>query len=212
MKRSYLSVLRICLTVLCVLGTLLWDRSAQAGEDAYPKWLTRITYAMALPLQETKDITPNFSPLGFSLDVRYSMTRSVALGITSGWQLFDSSTDTALTREGGDVAVQGRQNRYINTIPVLAVAQYTLSAAMPDWLRPFAGFGLGTYYIERRLDIGLFTLDDNAWHFGIAPEGGFLLHLGRFNPVVVVRYNLPFSADNSGNLPYLNINLGLTWT
>ncbi len=93
--------------------------------------------------------------------------------------------------------MSGTQIRYINSIPLMLNAHYYIGGKR-DQLRPYLGVNVGTYYITQRLDMGVYTLQNDNWHFGIAPEFGFLAEVSRGTYLTASgRYNYAFDSGDS---------------
>lgn len=183
----------------------------QPEADKMP-WMTIITYNMGVPLNATTAFGGSFSPMGVGVDVHYMFTPSWSLAASAAWQVLWNSTDEVTENAEGNVAVQGNQYRYINSFPMLVSGNAFLSDVLPAQIVPFAGFGLGAYYMDRRVDIGVSRIDLSTWHFGIAPHAGIILTLSEnIRPTVLARFHYAFSSQGTGDQPYLNINLGLSW-
>lgn len=186
---------------------LLGSSQARAVPEVRPgSWFGAITYNTALPLASSADFAGNFSPRGFGVDVRYMFMRHLSAGLAFGWQGFDEKTDEVVSLD--NAAVQGTQLRYINAAPMLVNVNYYVTQ-LSRHIVPFVGFGLGTYYIERRVDVGIYSIYDDAWHFGIAPEAGIGFRLLGAMPVFMVRYNHAFSSGGSGDQAFLSFNFGV---
>lgn len=68
---------------------------------------------------------------------------------------------------------------------------------------------MGTYYIERRLDIGLFSISRDSWHFGLAPELGASLPIGRkTHAFFSTAWNFAFESGSISTQSYVNFNVG----
>jgi hypothetical protein len=181
--------------------------SSPAGSDV-GTWYGALTYNMALPIGSLSDFTGDFSPIGIGLDARYLVRREVSIGLAFGWQAFSAETSDAVTVS--NATLQGKQFRWTNVVPLLASAHYYLRDLSPVFT-PFAGLNLGTYWAERRVDLGVYTAEPDSWHFGLAPEVGFGFRIRHILPIVIVRYNHIFSSGGSGDLPYFNFNVGIAW-
>jgi opacity protein-like surface antigen len=151
-----LRIVAAALTLLVVSGA-----EAKAQE-----WFWGMEYMVGIPTSDTKGFTNDFSWRNFGIEGRYSMTNNVSLGLFFGWNVFTEQTDSVISFEGIDVS--GDQFRYVNSFPIMATAHYYLGR--PGGIRPYAGVGLGTYYIENRLDIGLssITTSRTGWTSGSA--------------------------------------------
>jgi opacity protein-like surface antigen len=167
-----------------------------------------VTYQPALPLSNTKDFTDNFGWRGIGIDVKKQVKPNLALGLSFGWQVFDQQTDQVVSAFGVDIS--GDQFRYVNSFPILANVSYFFGT--PGRLRPYLSANVGTYIMEHRLDIGLYSIHETNWHFGFGPEAGIAYPV-RANLVAVLnsRYNYALSAGNVGDQSYVSFGLGLAW-
>lgn len=79
--------------------------------------------------------------------------------------------------------------------------------------RVYLGGGLGTYKVVQRTNIGVWSVEDNNWHFGFAPEVGVLLPLSmdtQFN--ISFKYNYVVKTkDTNYNQTWFGLNLGFAW-
>lgn len=197
-------------TQLLVLAGLLLmaaPTSAQPSRGGSP-WYGALTYNMAVPFGSTSDFAGGFSPLGIGLDIRYKIRPNWSAGIGLAWQVIYGKTTDPVTIE--NVTVQGTQYRYSNIYPMLVNGHYYLPE-LSDRIVPFAGFGLGAYYMERRVDVGIYAISNGSWHFGIAPEVGIGFRVLGALPVLIVRYNHAFSSEGTGDQSFLNMNVGIAW-
>ena len=64
----------------------------------------------------------------------------------------------------------------LGSFPILVGGQFYLGQR--GGLRPYVGANVGTYAIERRVEIGLYALQETTWHWGLAPEVGFTFPVG----------------------------------
>jgi outer membrane protein W len=165
-----------------------------------------VTYQAAQPAETTTDLIDTFSWRNIGFDGRAFFGPNVSAGLFVGWNVFHDDPEGLVSIGGVDVS--GRQNRYINAFPILATAHYYLGLGESD-SRLFIGTGLGTYYIENRLDIGRSSLTADNWHFGLAPEVGVTLPFSRdFHGVVSVKYNRAFEAGDVEH-SYWTFGIGL---
>ena len=78
--------------------------------------------------------------------------------------------------------------------------------------RPYLGLKAGTYFISRRVDVGLWQITDENWHWGVAPEFGFSVPMrGGFQSEAFyaqVRYNYAFSAGDAPYQSWFGIDVG----
>jgi opacity protein-like surface antigen len=166
-------------------------------------------YQPAIPLANTKDFTDNFGWRGIGFDVKKVVKPNVTLGLSFGWQVFDEQTDETVSAFGVDIS--GDQFRYINSFPLLVNASYFFGKQ--GGTRPYVAANVGTYIMEHRLDIGLYTIHDTKWHFGFGPEAGVAIPVRPdFAVVLNGRYNYALSAGNIDDQSYVSLGLGLAWT
>jgi hypothetical protein len=83
----------------------------------------------------------------------------------------------------------------------------------PRGTRPYIGLSAGPQAIERRVEVGLYQINDNNWHFGFAPEIGVILPFDRYmKGMVNVKYNHAFAAGEFGqSYQYFTFNIGIAW-
>jgi hypothetical protein len=187
---------------LALLVALLAPRSA-SGQT----W-TALTYQPAQPLGNTQDFADNFAWRGVGLDFKKQVRENVALGISLGWQVFEHQTDEVVSAFGVDIS--GDQFRYVNSFPILANISYFLGTA--GGVRPYLAANVGTYVMEHRLDVGLYTIHETNWHFGFGPEAGVAIPIHQdLSWVVSGRYNYALSAGSVGEQSYVSFGIGLAW-
>jgi hypothetical protein len=100
--------------------------------------------------------------------------------------------------------------RYINSFPIMLNVFYHLG--QPGNTNAYIGLNGGVYYIERRTEVSVYVIDQNNWHFGLAPEIGIVTPLGwRARGFLGARYNWAASSGNSGSITYWNFFIGAAW-
>jgi opacity protein-like surface antigen len=188
-----------------------------SGEAQAQDWWWGITYNMSatssLPGSSDSDVSfvDDFSFRGIGLEARYVPTRggNLSYGFSGSWNVLNEKTDEVVNLPGA--AISGTQLRYFNAVPLLVNAHYYFGSR--GGIRPYAGINAGTYWIERRVDIGISSIKDDNWHFGWAPELGVIVPLGRPEVALIAntRYNWAFSAGGSGDQKYWGFNIGLMY-
>jgi opacity protein-like surface antigen len=92
------------------------------------------------------------------------------------------------------IAASGRQFRYVNTVPILVVADYVIGGE-DQMAKPFAGLGIGTTYTHQDTQMGQLTFRDDDWQFTLAPEVGVKIGVQEgINGYLSARYNNSFST------------------
>jgi outer membrane protein len=96
-------------------------------------------------------------------EYQYALTSQFVVGVAGGFNKFSYDTYTE-----GTVSISGLQYRYTNSFPIVFTFDYFYDTEAT--LTPFAGFGLGTIYSDRRVDIGLFETKIQEWQFVFSPK------------------------------------------
>ena len=173
--------------------------SIAAAQRTGDKWFG-MTWIMASPTANSKQFTNDYSLRGFGMEWRQFKGSTTSVGLSLAWNGLNE--ETLETSSVGQVDVTGDQFRYINAYSILLEGHKYLGSNQGS-SRPFIGLKTGTYYINRRVDVGIWTVSDNTWHFGLAPELGLAFPLRHTVDgeafYAAVRYNYAFAA---GGAPY----------
>ena len=168
-----------------------------------------ISYDTSLGLGDTGDFAGNFNGRGVTmLDIRAYVTDNLTVGGSFGWHvLYEEETGTF---EQDNLTVSGTQKRYLNSFPIMANVHYNFGE--DGEITPYAGLGIGTYSIERRVDMGLFSDTINQWHFGLAPEVGVIFPVA-YNSALILKakYNHAFEAGGVPQRQYMVFGIGYAW-
>lgn len=176
-----------------ILMVLLLSTSSLAQQ-----MLSQITWEMGFPVAYTGEFISRTSFAGFGLDYGKFLDESGAVKLHIGWNFFDERVENPInfTKDGISGTISGVQIRTINVFPILVGYNYYFGQRRET--RPFIGMNAGTYWVGQRLDIGVYRFQADYWHFGIAPELGLLIPIGRSTDFVVTgRYNYAFDAGTS---------------
>jgi len=179
--------------------------------------ITDVTYEMSFPASNLKDYTDNTSYRGIGIGVRRFVAPKISVGGFFGWNIFNEDTNKliSLDREEFSADVSGRQFRYINAVPIFFSTHYYLGKS--EKVMPFVGANVGTYYIRQRLELGVYSINEDNWHFGIAPEAGIIIPLGYDNGVIAnFRYNYAFESGESisgesNSYTFWSLNVGVAY-
>jgi len=167
--------------------------------------LFNLHYQISLPMGDTKEYIEETGFRGVGLEWRKQVDGPFSAGLSFNWNVFNEVRTEVAEIDRGHVS--GTQNRTINAFPMLVTGHYTFSPKSD--FRPFAGMGMGAYLIEEKLGIGIYSISDSNWHFGLAPEIGFLYSIGfNTNLFVSVRYNYALEAGDAGSHSYIGLNIG----
>jgi hypothetical protein len=174
------------------------DTEAQAG----PLWWG-MTYQTSLSVGDTKNFTDQFSWRNIGVEGKSMITPNLSVGVFAGWNVFNEEVEGTVSI--GSVDASGYQSRFVNAIPFLATAHYYFG----DRSRPrlFLGTGVGTYWIENKLELGLTAITLDNWHFGMAPEVGFSIPTqGNSEAYFSAKYNYAFE---SGGITHSYLTFGI---
>lgn len=166
-----------------------------------------LSYTMSFSTGETNDFINKASFRGVSLDGRRFLNDNISLGGYTNWTTFYKEMPDASYTDG-TITLSGVQYRYINSMPILFNAHY-FTGSPDEGIRLYGGVGVGTYYINQRTDMGIWTTSTNKWHFGFAPEIGILVPTGS-GPVINVsaKWNYALKAGDSMDYSWFGLNLG----
>lgn len=150
-------------------------------------------YNFAVPLPDSKDYVSSVSYYGFDLNFKRFVKRDISVSLSLGWNVFYKETSEIISLPNADIS--GKQNRFINTFPMLVGAQYYFGKKD---IRPYFGANLGALYSTRRMQIGVYDITDNKWRFMLQPELGVLFSVDNHSDVGLgVSYNYGFPATSS---------------
>ncbi|HMK39584.1 MAG TPA: OmpW family outer membrane protein [Bacteroidota bacterium] len=176
--------------------------------------MSGITWNMGFPTGRMADFMDKTSFSGFGIDFNRFVGDNTSVGVSFSWNYWSELNSDIINLNNG--AVSGTQVRYYNSFAMLLNARYYLSEKNSDF-RPYAGINAGTYYITQRLDIGVYSFQNDHWHFGLAPEAGFLMEVSRgtylnanFRYNYAVKSGTTYSGQDN-TLAYWGINVGLDW-
>jgi outer membrane protein W len=168
-----------------------------------------VQYSIGFGTGDMSEFIEKTSWRGVSFEYRSFVTPNVGVGIESGVNTFYEKKDYATYTEGTR-SLSGTQYRYINTVPILAAVDYYFQ---PDaQINPFLGLGIGTIYNRRDLDMGLYTIEEEAWQFALRPELGVLFNVSEgLDLMLAAKYYAGFRGGDLDAQNYFTINLGLNF-
>jgi len=157
-----------------------------------------ITWNISVPTDDLSDFIDETSYQGFGIEFRSFITRHLSIGGSTGWNIMDQRVDGTypIERETVSGAVTGTQIRYLNSFPIMVTTHFHIGSPRSA-IRPYVGLGVGTYYAVERLEIGVNLFEANNWHFGIAPEVGFLFPTDYVSILTSLTYNQAFESGES---------------
>lgn len=200
--------LKYVLIIIFVLVVFIPSESnAQYGNEVY------LSYNLGVPLSDSKDYVPTVSYIGAELNLKRFVKPNLSLSLSFGWNVFYKETSEILSLPNADIS--GKQNRYINTLPMLAGAQYYFKGSQS--MTPYIGANLGAMYLSRRLQIGVYDLTETSWHFSVQPELGMVFSLNPYSDLILgvaYNYNTPSTSNITGKSvseSWIGFKLGYGW-
>jgi hypothetical protein len=169
----------------------------------------RIAWSVAIPTGSLSEYISQTSLRGASMEYNWKAKSNLEVGIESGWNLlYERMDDKVYTYE--TASVSGVQYRYTNTIPIIVGVK--MLAKGKNSLTPYGGVGLGTVYINRNTDFGLYRITNNTWQFSVRPEVGLRFdYKNGMGFLLGAKYYANSSNDDLDGQSYIAINLGLVF-
>jgi opacity protein-like surface antigen len=170
-----------------------------------------ISYPISFPMGDLKDYIGATSFRGISMEFNKRQKSNLDIGIEASWHVFyERVSEKAYTNE--TATITGIQYRYTNAVPLLAQFKYLKTTGSGKTM-PYAGLGIGTTYVERATDLGLYRLTKNAWQFCLRPEIGIQMKAGYGASFMLgVKYYANFKAKDLDGQSYLSINIGFVFS
>jgi outer membrane protein len=170
---------------------------------------TSIQYSIGFATGDMGDFNSSTSFRGITLDYRKLVQPNIGVGFDIGWNVFYSYMPDDIYTQG-KVSYSGKQYRYNNQFPLLFAADYYLKP--DDKLNPFVGLGIGTMYSLRNTDMGQYRFEQDAWHFALRPEAGFLYEANEgLSLSVTGKYYYGFEAGDLDAQSYFALNFGFVF-
>jgi len=159
---------------------------------------------------ETADFVSEPSFRGFSIDGRGFVANNLTVGGIVGWNTFYESKGFVTENIGNSGVVHGYKRAYVNAMPIMVNTHYYFSQTT---VMPYAGLGLGTMYVEDRDFVGIYYVQNKAWHFALAPEVGIVVPFGNGNTGVNfnAKYNWAAKTKDTPSYSFLTLNIGISY-
>ncbi|NTW24946.1 MAG: porin family protein [Lentimicrobium sp.] len=169
---------------------------------------TSAQYSIGIPFGGLKDHTDQVSFRGFTFEYQREVAENVSVGVNLAYSVFYERKDYDSYTQG-NATLTGVQYRYNNMFPMLVNAHYNLGTGA---VIPYAGLGLGTLYNLRNTDMGVYTIEENNWHFLISPELGAMFDISAGTSIKInAKYDMAFKTKDADGLGNLNFNIGLVF-
>jgi hypothetical protein len=178
--------------------------SSVQGQDPW----VGLTWDIGFPTGDMEEYIGETSFRGFRIDARYIMQPKLSMGLLWGWNTFHELSDALIEIENG--AVSGHQNRAFYVSPIMASTHYYAIDYRRQRFVPFIGLNYGVYWISQVLEIGVLEIEDNDWHFGLAPEIGVavLMDYDTYFRISGI-YNNAFAGGD--DISWFSLNVGFSY-
>jgi len=198
------------LLTLLVAVALSGANTVFAQEDPMSHTLT-VQYTLSFPFGNTNNFIDKASFRGGAIDYRFHFSDVASIGASVGlFTFFKQYEPGTYTLRDETMTLTGNQYRYLNSIPILFTANYFVPTG--NRFRPFAGLGIGTTYNADRLEMGMYLLEIDTWHFTLAPELGVRVKVAdEMSTFFSARYNVNFETTELSQQSYLGLNFGMMW-
>jgi opacity protein-like surface antigen len=169
-----------------------------------------ISYPIGFTMGDHNDYISKTSFRGFNMEYVYRLKHNLGVGLELGWNVFYNREDEKEYKEG-TASVTGTQFRYSNAVPILAQAKWLFESSNSN-LVPYAGLGIGTLYIDRATDFGLYRWSKEAWQFCLRPEAGLIFKLNSTTGAFIgAKYYGAFNTADLDAQSYLTANIGFVF-
>jgi hypothetical protein len=164
------------------------------------------TYDVSVPTGETREFISATSVLGFGLDGRQMRGANFSVGLSFHWNTFhEKGMSWNETEQGLSVAIEDPQ---MEAFPILLSGHYYFGDPAQNF-HLFLGGNIGTYFIISRQTEAGKRYVNKAWHFGLAPDAGFMIDfISDIRMMLSVRYNHAFRTGSSPKQSYFSIIIG----
>lgn len=176
----------------------------------YSQSIYSMNYTMSFGSGETADFISSASFRGFTFEGRGFVSDQFSLGGLFTWSTFYEKL-AGETYTQGFTTITGTQYRYINAYPILFQAHWYSN---DDEFEPraYLGGGLGPYKMDQRLNAGVWSIQENHWHFGFSPEVGLLFPVSMSTMLnVSFRYHYVFKAKDTIDQSWFGLSVGFAW-
>ncbi len=203
------SVIFAAIVILAFIANTGFSQTRNGTSTGLVEW------SMAFNSGRASDFIDDPSFAGASLSFKKFIKDNVALGISFNWNVLSVEDPNGFT-EFSNGAVSGAQARYLNYVPILANIGYYFNESKRSKFIPYVQANVGAYFVGQQVQLGINKIDNDTWHFGLAPEVGFWYVLGsdvmmsvngKYNYALSSGENLKGESDN--DYSYFNANIGI---
>lgn len=168
------------------------------------------SYSIAMPTGDLSDYIGQTSFRGISFEYNMRLKSNLELGLETGWNVFyEKVSEKVYTEE--TASVSGVQYRYTNAVPIIAGAKYHFKN--DSKIKPYGGLGLGTVYVDRDTDLGMYRISNDQWQFSVRPELGIRYEYGGGGKGLQIgaKYYANSGNDDLDGQPFVSLNIGFVF-
>ena len=170
-----------------------------------------MTYPVSFPMGDHHDYISNTSFRGFNMEFLHKAQPGIAVGIETGWNVFYQRVDKKDYTKG-TTTISGVQYRYTNTVPILAETKFYPTTSSKT-TNAYVGAGVGTLFVSRSTDFGLYRITTDAWQFCLRPEAGVVINVEPGLKVLLgAKYYVALNSSDLDGQSFLSANVGLVFT
>lgn len=190
--------------------TILLPLFALLGLGAFAQTdLFMLEYPVSFPTGELKEYTDKVNWRGISFGYRKMANENVAVGFDMSTYLFFEKKDKD-TYTFETTSITGVQYRHNYSLPISVQVDYVLAPGAD--IRPYLGMGIGTIYVDRRTDFGIYQFRQDTWQFLLQPEAGISFYLSEGTALSISgNYFAGFDNQEMEGQTFLAGNIGFIW-
>lgn len=171
-----------------------------------------LTYPMGFSVGDMDNYISKTSFRGISGELYKRIKPNLDIGIEASWSLFYEKTGRQTVTEG-TASINGVQFRYVHVVPLLAQAKYFLKPESGKRIIPYGGLGVGTMYVDKYTDLGLYRIRTDVWQFCVRPEAGIAIQTKHMPDIVAgVKYYAGFETADLKGQSYFSVNVGVMFS
>jgi hypothetical protein len=170
-----------------------------------------MSYSVSFPMGDLYDYNSKTSFRGTNIEFLHEAKPHLAIGIETGWNVFYEHADK-MDYKDGTATISGVQFRYTNMVPILAETKYFPSMNSKT-MDSYIGVGVGTLYVNRSTDFGLYRIITNTWQFCWRPEAGLVFHMQPgVKAFLGVKYYAALHSSDLDGQSFLSANVGFVFS
>ncbi len=169
-----------------------------------------VSYDIGVPMGGTSDFIGQTSFRGVGIEGRVFLFDYLSYGGSFNWAVFYEEVGPQEWPLEENGTAYGKQYRYINSFPLMGTLHYYFG----EWntTRLYVGTGIGAQKINQRTDMGIYTVDQKDWRFGLAPEVGMLIPVNYNSSLnISAKYQYAVKTGKTDAVSYLSFKIGLAF-